>query len=246
MHESGSTGAPGKRSIPGSCPREESRKRSARKLVGPAACSVDTVPEGAVWLEFRDACHDMRQPLSAMRALLHLAAIEAENPARVRHRIQQISNELHISRRTESRVLDAEPWLLSQVDVVEVARSAADAANLAFGMPGGPVSTELPEQLVACADGFWLRRAIANLLDNALRAAGPRGQVRLGLEKTAEGLGITVEDSGPGLGEEIGGGFSLGLQLVLRAAFLHGGYVVHGHSDRLGGALFRVVLPMLM
>jgi signal transduction histidine kinase len=103
-----------------------------------------------------------------------------------------------------------------------------------------------------------LRRALANLVVNALRHARTRVQVRATVDDT--GIAIDVDDDGPGVppadrarlfepfqrldADPARGrrGAGLGLAIVHRIADLHGGRVTIDTSD-LGGARFRLTLP---
>ncbi|HYC78293.1 MAG TPA: histidine kinase dimerization/phospho-acceptor domain-containing protein, partial [Planctomycetota bacterium] len=53
------------------------------------------------------------------------------------------------------------------------------------------------------ADGLKLKLILANLVRNALEAAGPDGRVRLEARRDASGLHVSVEDDGPGVSPEM-------------------------------------------
>ena len=78
-----------------------------------------------------------------------------------------------------------------------------------------------------------LRRAIANLVSNATRAAGPDGKVVVELRRDADRVLLTVDDSGPGFGL-IRQGFGLGLQAVAHGLNTYGGSLEYNQSP-LGG-----------
>jgi signal transduction histidine kinase len=104
--------------------------------------------------------------------------------------------------------------------------------------------------LLAQGDRGQLRRALINLVRNALVAAGPSGQVVVVARRADGGVQWEVRDSGPGVAEGLGDkifapffttrekGTGLGLAFVREIARDHGSEV---HVDRgeEGGARFR-------
>ena len=97
-----------------------------------------------------------------------------------------------------------------KVDVREIADEAAQLAGLAFSTavtvaPGDPAVISISPSL--------LRRVLRNLLDNAVRAAGPDGQVWIRIEQGAETV-IEIADNGPGFGGGPSGAAGLGLTVV--------------------------------
>src|SRR5690606_33897780 len=105
----------------------------------------------------------------------------------------------------------------------------------------------------------YIHRALQNLVGNALRYANSRIQVVCCLE--SETCRIDVEDDGPGIPEQdwervftafsrledsrtrSSGGYGLGLSIVRRILYWHGGQAFLGRSDELGGARFSLVWP---
>jgi signal transduction histidine kinase len=103
-----------------------------------------------------------------------------------------------------------------------------------------------------------ISQVLMNLLLNAIDAAPGEGSVRAGIAKAGDGGVIyTIEDSGPGVPEEIAGrifdpffttkepgkGTGLGLAIVHTIVDNHGGKIRVDRSTRLGGARFVVELP---
>ena len=102
-----------------------------------------------------------------------------------------------------------------------------------------------------------LEEMMGNLIDNACKWA--RGEVRVGCEKTAGRLVLTVEDDGPGLSveqraqvgergerlDESVPGSGLGLAIVRDISKLYGGFFVLDASS-LGGVLARLELPAIV
>lgn len=104
----------------------------------------------------------------------------------------------------------------------------------------------------------YLRRALSNLVTNAMRHAESRVEVSFHLD--AERVTLSVDDDGPGVPEEAwekvftpflrlddsrtraSGGHGLGLSIVRRITYWHGGRSHIGHSE-LGGARFSLTWP---
>ncbi len=105
----------------------------------------------------------------------------------------------------------------------------------------------------------YLHRAIQNLVGNAGRYAA--GKVLVSCHFDEDNCRIDVEDDGPGIPEEdwekvftafarlddsrtrTSGGYGLGLSIVRRILYWHGGHAFVSRSDTLGGAKFSLVWP---
>jgi signal transduction histidine kinase len=114
----------------------------------------------------------------------------------------------------------------------------------------------LPEIM---ADEEKIRRVLSNLLDNALKFTPAGGHVDLIIEAEAEGINITVADSGPGVPADfrerifkrfaqvpgVAGrrrGTGLGLAFSKMAVTAHGGKIWVEDNPG-GGSAFRIFLP---
>jgi len=105
----------------------------------------------------------------------------------------------------------------------------------------------------------YLHRAIQNLVGNAGRYAA--GKVLVSCHFDEDNCRIDVEDDGPGIPEQdwekvftafarlddsrtrTSGGYGLGLSIVRRILYWHGGHAFVSSSDTLGGAKFSLVWP---
>lgn len=108
------------------------------------------------------------------------------------------------------------------------------------------------------AEPHYLRRALSNLITNAMRHAETRVEVSFAID--AGRAMLAVDDDGPGVPEEAwekvfapflrlddsrtraSGGHGLGLSIVRRISYWHGGRSLIAHSE-LGGARFSLVWP---
>jgi nitrogen fixation/metabolism regulation signal transduction histidine kinase len=109
--------------------------------------------------------------------------------------------------------------------------------------------------LRAVADEDLMKGVLTNLLENAAQAAGSGGVVLASTQAAGNKVAIEVHDSGPGLSAHVKqslfeptisfkkGGMGLGLSIARKSAVLCGGDIVLVKGE-LGGAAFRVLLPM--
>jgi signal transduction histidine kinase len=205
-----------------------------------------------------DLLHDLSQPLAAIRALAAIPAARrgqsrpagpdaAEEPEsadppdelgdRLR-RIGQLGDWMSDLLRTRRETMPQEPPSADVVRAVEEAVLTAAASfdgDLAW-CPSGPAEVLM--------DPVELRRAVGNVVDNAVRAAGPGGQVEVRVTRLLEEVRVEVADSGPGLGgvpAQTGRGLGVTRDVLHRA----GGRLVFD-SPRSGGVRVLMTLPLAL
>jgi signal transduction histidine kinase len=123
-----------------------------------------------------------------------------------------------------------------------------------FEAQGIQPTLEISPSLLLTADREMIRRAILNLVLNAMDAMPDGGRLLIAATENESQVELEVADSGQGLSEDAGrrafepffstkpGGTGLGLSIVYRTAEVHGGSVASTNRPE-GGASFSIYLP---
>jgi signal transduction histidine kinase len=198
-------------------------------------------------LALRTLVHDLRQPALAIGLLAEILGERHDLPDDVMVHASQLSVESRwiiellgaaegdrLANSTEpvpGQCSPARQALPGRSDVSAAARAAVTSAKSNYR---GVVVLSAPARAVVTADRTSLRRAMSNLIENAMRAAGPTGHVRVEVGRDPDGgVRVVVEDDGPGFGR-VQVGNRLGLTVVAQAVISTGGTIEIGASD-LGG-----------
>ena len=200
--------------------------------------------------------HEVRNPLGGIELFAGLLAEDLAGDAEKLSHVRRVQNELgHLKRVVEDFLgyardprLAPEPVALRPflTDLCELLRSDADQKSV-------QVAVSCAEDLSVAADSSALRRALLNLLRNAIQATPEGGRVELGATKRDGSLLLFVQDEGPGVPEAERAqlfrpfhttkekGLGLGLALVKRIAEAHGGAARLDPSQK--GARFVLEIP---
>jgi signal transduction histidine kinase len=199
--------------------------------------------------------HDLRNPLGVIETSLYILRNRVSGDERTRKHLDRIGDQLAISNGIISNLLDMirdRPLANERVVLGEVIASAADSLQLP---PEVKVERSGLDGIEVSGDSAQLRQVFVNLLDNAVHAASPKGEVRVRAERDGKSVEVAVEDTGPGVDPATARrlfeplittkarGIGLGLALVKRIVERHGGNVDYGRAEA-GGARFTVRLPM--
>lgn len=213
-----------------------------------------------------DAAHELRTPIAGVQAaaetLLHhddqLDQDERQHLQALLVREAERAGALISDLLTAAR-LDAGIDLdLAPVSLRTLANGEIDRVRLLH--PETVLTMSGPE-VIARADAAKLSSILRNVIDNAVRAAGPEGKVHLVVREHDQFAIAEIWDSGPGVPpsqrERIferlvrldygrtndAGGSGLGLAIARGYARAHGGDLTC-EDPRGSGAMFRLVLPL--
>jgi len=214
-----------------------------------------------------DAAHELRTPLAALRGGTEVALRAERTPEEYRRvlassleeveRLIRLAEDLLLLSRSSAgpdvtrAQVDLEPMLL---DVFDVGARLGQAAGVS-------VRTDALAPATVRGDATALRRALLNLVENAIKYTPPGGKVDLGLTTERGMAAITVADTGIGLDPVDAdrifepfvrldaarardtGGAGLGLAIARSIAIAHGGTLT-AESRPGAGSRFVLRLPL--
>ncbi|MFP5407126.1 MAG: sensor histidine kinase, partial [Gammaproteobacteria bacterium] len=214
--------------------------------------------------------HDLRTPLTALMGQLETIRLKGESlPEQARGQLLEraIHNAQHLRRLTEALAELARfdsPDFRAQPEPIAIGELADDVVQrfaISAQEAGVTLDIDYPDGLpLTEVDAALIERALANLLDNALRVTPTGGQVLVRVHREGPAIRLEVIDSGPGVSPEDQrrvferffqsssardqrGSSGLGLAIVSRVAELHGGHA--GLKTEPGrGSTFFIDLPL--
>ncbi|MFI7615012.1 sensor histidine kinase [Nonomuraea terrae] len=204
-----------------------------------------------------DASHDLRSPLTAMRAELEEAMLAPdetdwrETGTRLLTSLDRLQN-IVTDLLTLTRLDAGAPGHLEPVDLAELVKSETERTR------GKKVVTSLQPGVVVTADRLRLSRLLTNLLDNAERHA--ESTIIVAVRQSRGEAMLEVQDDGAGVAPEHrevvfqrftrldasrnrdAGGTGLGLPIAREIAHAHGGVLRIEDCDK--GARFVLRIPV--
>jgi signal transduction histidine kinase len=214
-----------------------------------------------------DASHELRNPLAIIRTNLDVALADPDaDPEELRQSlvvIQRASDRMsHLV--DDLLALARGQALAVRSETVDLGAAVADASDelfLSAKRRDITLDRTIVPGVVVSGDYDALKRAVSNLLENAVRYAPPGSRVRLAVGSERSRAWVSVSDEGPGLAPEdqrrvfdrfwradkgrsrAEGGTGLGLAIVRQIANSHGGEVQL--QSRVGvGSTFTIWLPV--
>ena len=213
-----------------------------------------------------DIAHELRTPVNNLRVGAEVALGRDRTPEEYRDVLGSCLEECgRLTRLIDSllflaRAEDPKTQLATEpVDVAEALRIVRDYYDAAAAEAGVTLAVEAAPGLVVRADRPLLKRAVGNLVANALAHTPAGGTVTLFAAKQAAGIAVGVRDTGPGIPAEHlpyvfdrfyradaarsgQGRVGLGLAIVKGIADLHGGTAT-AVSPPGKGATVTLVIP---
>ncbi len=213
------------------------------------------------------AAHEMKTPLTILQGNLEVALMKARTTAEYRdaliNNLEQVGRLIALTRPlltlakfTSSKPpIHLAPLALEPLihEIVDELTLLADDYRITLMFESQPVPPIL-------GDAQWLKQALINLLDNALRYTPPGGFVTVRLHSSGEWVDVAVEDTGHGIESENiphlferfyrtdwarakdSAGTGLGLPIVKEIAEAHGG-TISVASQIHKGSIFTLRLP---
>jgi signal transduction histidine kinase len=214
-----------------------------------------------------DASHELRNPLAIIRTNVDVALADPRaDPEDLRHtitvvkrasdRMARLVDDLLALARRQEPILEHEP-----VDLGAAVAEASDDFVVPAAARNIVLDRAIAPGVVVTGDRDALKRAVANLLENAVRLAPEGSRIRLATGSEGDQAWIAVADEGPGIAPEdqphvfdrfwradkgrsrADGGTGLGLAIVRQIAEGHGGQV--RLRSKVGvGSSFVIWLPV--
>ena len=236
------------------------------ELVGAFNRMLDRVEEGVTRLSrfSSDLAHELRTPITVLLGETQVALTRQRSPAEYQAILASNVEELE----RLSRIVNDMLFLAT----VEDSKIALQRRQLDFGEELQKIA-EFLEDLAAehgltitvegdgtgSADPALLRRAVTNVVVNAIGHSLPNGVITLSVSRLSDAVAVTVHNIGPAIPSELqeriferffrgdrrriaGPSFGLGLAIVQSIVHLHGGdvSVISSHEH---GTTFRLVFP---
>lgn len=215
-----------------------------------------------------DASHELRTPLTAIRSVGEVGLQGSRSPEAYREIIGSMLeevdrfNQLVESLLTLSRADAGDIKLARQsVDLASVVEDTVTRLQVLAEEKGQHVESEVSRPAPLSADPVLLRRAIVNLLDNAIKYSPAGTPIHVTLSIADGHALVSIRDRGPGISEADQAhifdrfyrvdrsrsretdGVGLGLAIARWVVEAHGGQLTV-ESEKGRGSTFRIRLPL--
>ena len=213
--------------------------------------------------------HDFRSPITVVRGALELLLSERPGPLRTEQRglaeradrnvkrLEEFSEDLLEMARIEHGAIDLERV---EIDACALVREVVDDQRTIAERRGQSIQVRCrDDNITILADVGRLRRAIGNLIANAIKYGPERSPIIVQTLRESGTFTVRVTDDGPGVAPEdrdrifekfsrgrrsaVVAGAGLGLAIARSLAELHGGTLRYEDAEG-GGATFVLSVPV--
>lgn len=219
----------------------------------------------------RIVAHDVRSPLTSMRGFADMMGMVGDLTAKQKQFVEKILSGINQITVLVDNIQDAGRFDMetgfyeltrSHCDMHDMVRTVVESQLIPEEKSGLSISVDVSDNVpIINADPTMLERAIANLVDNAVKYTPDGGKIEVRVYNAAENVVVSVQDNGAGISPEeqkqlfqrhvrlhrpehkrIKGG-GLGLFIVRSIAQRHGGDA--WVSSKLGeGTTFSFSIPL--
>lgn len=212
-----------------------------------------------------DISHELRTPLAVLRGEIEalqdgLREPTAQTLASLQHEVLLLSKLIDDLYELSLADAGALNYRMEPVDPAALAEEVVALYRERFARREITVEITAQPGLLMLGDAQRLTQLLGNILENSLRYTDGPGRVRLIVEAVDEGVRLIVEDSSPGVPEEMlsriferlfrvevsrsreHGGAGLGLAICQRIVQAHGGSII-AEGSGLGGLRMVMVFP---
>jgi two-component system, OmpR family, phosphate regulon sensor histidine kinase PhoR len=211
--------------------------------------------------------HELGSPITALGLLADTLMDNAlkEKPKRTRKMVRDIQREVGTLAQLVQEMRDLSliesgqmPVRLTPTDLQSVVYASIEPLTPLAEDKNQTVYTNVPAGIMVWADESQLRRAIKNIVHNAVKFTPDNGQIHITVTVNDEDAALTISDNGPGIPpDELAriferfyqvdrarqSGTGLGLAIVRHIIAAHGGRV-RAESQEGEGATFHIVLAL--
>jgi signal transduction histidine kinase/CheY-like chemotaxis protein len=214
--------------------------------------------------------HELRNPLAPVRNAIHILRARLPPTPELQWARDVIDRQVTQMARLIDDLMDVSritrgtfELRRERVALEEVIRLAVETSRPSIDASGHDLIVRVPpEPIYLDADVIRLAQVFANLLNNAAKYTAPGGRIAVTVERDADTVSVTVQDSGIGIPSDMlarvfepftqldrslersRGGLGIGLALAKRLVEMNGG-AIEAHSAGAGqGSRFVVRLPL--
>jgi heavy metal sensor kinase len=218
-----------------------------------------------------DVSHELRTPLASIRSIGEVSLQRALSPERYQQVIGSMLEEVDQLSNMVNTMLTIARADAGQLQLHQTVFPLKDLLNEVLGVVGilAEEKEQTIQEIIECnecvqADRSFLRLAIVNILENAVKYSRPGGSIVIRMnqfESQPRTIELSVEDDGPGISEESrqrvfdrfyrvdkdrsrdAGGAGLGLAIAKWAVEVHGGNIGF-RPPPAKGSIFYIQLPV--